>query len=288
MAGINELGLILTYQQTTMFLAKFTDEKWKREALKGKSLRIGSFLYYREIENETFRDEDEGQGSVVYKSKLPLTEEIYNKIFADSKIRLANGWTIETGGIPLISEKSTFNTLIFSCSLLDSPKEISEFKAKFKKDSVCFIKDIWKFADGIAKKIHNKIITEFDKSPELFSFDKAKLRRLQVLPVIGKVTYTDEDKDRIVSEVNVENFNPLTFNLETVFRKPTRFAHEKEFRFIWVINLGDIQSNKEEDVDLVSTNWRCLDISPNKTSISSKAFYLKKEQITDRKGNQLI
>ena len=74
-----------------IFLAKFTDEKWQREALNVNSIIIGSFLYYREIENETFRDEDEGQGSVVYKSKTPLTEEIHNQIFADSNIRLTNG-----------------------------------------------------------------------------------------------------------------------------------------------------------------------------------------------------
>ena len=271
-----------------MLLAKFTDKKWQKEALNGNSIRIGSFLYYREIENETFRDEDEGQGSVVYKSNEPLTEEIHNKVFADSNIRLTNGWTINTGGAPLISEKSSFNTFIFCCSLLDSPKEIPEFKSKFKKERVYFIKDIWKFVDGISIKIRDKIVKEYYLNPETFSFDENKLKKLQVLPVIGKVTYTDESKDRIVTEEHVESFNPFTFDLKTAFRKPARFAHEKEFRFIWVINLGDIYSDNKEDVDLVSASWRHIDVKPNKKALKAKSFYLKKEQITDRNGKILI
>lgn len=271
-----------------MLLAKFTDERWKKEALNGTSIRIGSFLYYREIENKIFRDEDEGQGSVVYKSKVPLTEEVSSRVFADNGIRLVNGWTIDTGGAPLISEKSSFNTFIFCCSLLNSPKEIPDFKSKFNTDSVYFIKDIWKFVDRISVKIREKIIKEYYLNPDTFSFDEEKLKRLQVLPVIGKVTYTDETKDRIVTEKNVENFNPYTFDLKTVFRKPMRFEHEKEFRFIWVLNLGNIYSDNEEDIDLVSTSSRNLDIKPNKKSLCPKAFYFKKEQITDRNGKQLI
>lgn len=271
-----------------MFLAKFTDQKWKNEALNGQSIRIGSFQYYREIENEKFRDEDEGQGSVVYKSKEPLTEKVHNQIFADSSLRMGNGWTIDTGGVPLISEKSSFNTFIFCCSMLDSLKEIPKFKRNFEKDSVYFIKDIWKFTDRISNEIHKNIIKEFKVNPSSFSFGEDKIKRLQVLPVIGKVTYTDESKDRIVTEENSKDFNPWTFDLKTVFRKPTKFSNEKEFRFIWVINLGDIYSDKEEDVDLVSVSWRNMDLKPNKKALSTRSIYFKKEEITDRKGRPLL
>jgi hypothetical protein len=55
-----------------MFLVKFTDAQWKTAALKERSIRIGSVLHYREIEDSTFRDEAEGEGPIIHKSKTPL------------------------------------------------------------------------------------------------------------------------------------------------------------------------------------------------------------------------
>jgi len=266
-----------------MFLVKFTDLEWKQAAISGKSVRIGSVLYYREINDPTFRDEDEGEGSTVYKSKVPLDAETHNRIFSGEGHKLSDGWTIDTGGVPLISQKSIFNPYIYSCSLVRRKKDISAIEKKFKKSARYYISDVWKFVDNVSEELRKHIILSVKNHPNMANPEvQKKIDQLEILPVIGKITYSNEKKERVVDETNATSFNPNTFELKPYFRKPTLYSDEREFRMIWLPNLGDM----EEDIfDFMSTTDRTVDLSLNNHGLSSKPKSIK--QILNKKGNKI-
>ena len=266
-----------------MFLVKFTDPQWKQAAISGKSVRIGSVLYYREINDPTFRDEDEGEGSTVYKSKVPLDAETHNRIFSSEGHRLSDGCSINTGGIPLISQKSIFNPYIYSCSLVRRKKDISAIEKKFKKSARYYIGDVWKFVDSVSKGLRQHIISSVKNNPNRANPEvQRKIDQLEILPIIGKITYSNEKKERVVDEKNAALFNPKTFELKPYFRKPTLYSDEHEFRIIWLPNLGDM----ERDIfDVMSTTDRLVDLSLNNHGLSSKPKSIKK--ILNKNGDEI-
>jgi len=263
-----------------MFLVKFTDPKWKIAALSGESIRIGSVLYYREINDPTFRDEDEGEGSVIYKSKIPLDAKTHNRIFSGEGYKLNDGWSIDTGGVPLISQKSIFNPYIYSCSLVRRKKDISAIEKKFKKNARYYISDVWKFVDNISEGLRKHIILSVKNSPHLANPEvRKKIDQLEILPIIGKITYSNDKKERIIDETDSISFNPNTFELKPYFRKPTIYSGEHEFRMIWLPNLG----NMEKDIfDFMTTTDRTVDLSLNNHGLSSKPKPIKR--ILNKKG----
>lgn len=266
-----------------MFLVKFTDPEWKQAAVSGRSIRIGSVLYYREINDPTFRDEDEGEGSVVYKSKVPLDAETHNRIFSGEGYKLNDGWTIDTGGVPLISQKSIFNPYVYSCSLVRRKKDISAIEKKFKKSARYYIGDVWKFVDSVSEGLRKHILLSVKNNPDIAHPEvQRKIEHLEVLPVIGKITYSNENKERIVDETNSISFNPNTFELKPYFRKPTSYSDEHEFRMIWLPNLGDM----ENDIfDFMSTSDRTVDLSLSNHGLSSKPKSIKK--ILNKRGQRI-
>lgn len=268
-----------------MFLVKFTDSIWKKAAIKGESIRIGSVLYYREIHDPTFRDEEEGEGSIVYKSKVPLNAETHNRIFIDEGYKLNEGWTIDTAGCPLISQKSIFNPFIYSCSLVRRKSDISKIAKKFNKKSWYFIGDVWKFVEQVSVGLRNHIIKEAELNPDITMPDvvRKKLQQLEMLPVIGKIDYIDDAKHRIVTETNANSFNPRTFELKSYFRKPTAFAEEQEFRMIWLPNLGCMA---KDDFDLMNTSIRTIDLSISDYGISSCQKSIK--EILNKRGERIV
>jgi len=172
-----------------MFLVKFTDPQWKQAAISGESVRIGSVLNYREIDDPTFRDEDEGEGHIAYKSKVPLDATTHNRIFANEPYKLNEEWTIDTGGCPIISQKSIFNPFIYSCSLVRRKSEIPIIAKKFNKRSWYFISDVWKFVNSVSKGIHEYIIANAEADPTMSMPKEAfqKLHKLEILPVLGRI-----------------------------------------------------------------------------------------------------
>lgn len=267
-----------------MFLVKFTDPQWKQSAIRGESIRIGSVLHYREIDDLTFRDEDEGEGVVVYKSEQPLDAETHNRIFANEGIQLSDGWKIDTGGVPLFSQKSIFNPFVYSCSLVQHKSEISRIAKRFNKKSWYFINDVWKFVEQVSAGLQNYIITQSNINPDLEIPDivRGKLHQLEMLPIIGKVHYSDGKKEQIVNNLNAKHFQPRTVELEPYFRKPMSFKDEKEFRMIWIPNLG---SMKNDDFDLMSTPFRTIDLSLSNHGMSARPRSIK--EILDKEGAKI-
>lgn len=268
-----------------MYLVKFTAKKWQNEALLRRNIRIGSIAYYREIEDLKFKDEDEGEGRTAYKSKTVLTEELFNKIFSDGNIRLTNGWKIDTNGNTFYSERCTFNAFVFSCSLLKRRKDIQTTENLFKSNSHYFIKDIWKFAYGVAEQIRIKVICFIEENPDKAFFDPKEHEKLTVLPVFGKVLYTDENKHRLVTNNNIESFDPFAIGLDNFFKKPKKYASENEFRFMWFLNLGNIDN---DEWSLISSYLNFIDISLEDEVVTKKEKSFKKHQITDKEGRQIV
>ncbi|MBU3625504.1 hypothetical protein ICN48_04550 [Polynucleobacter sp. JS-Safj-400b-B2] len=111
---------------------------------------------------------------------------------------------------------------------------------------------------------------------------RKKLHLLEVLPVFGLVSYTSASKDQYVTHENLEKFQPKQLRLDPFFRKSSAFQCEKEFRFIWLINLGCMENN---DFDLTSTALRTVDLKGIAVPISRKPFSL--EGIYDRRGTRI-
>lgn len=265
-----------------MYLVKYTTKLWRDAALSQESLRIGSVLHYRQIEDLRFRDEDEGEGRIVHSSKIPLTAEAHNRIFAEHPYRLNDGWTIDTNGVPLLSERSQFNAFVFCCSLLRRNHQIHNHARQFKSDAWYFIKNPLAFADAVAQglKAHLAIAMRDAHMPDSA---REKLHQLEVLPVFGLVKYTSESKDQLVTDENLESFKPKQLRLEPFFRKSPAFQDEREFRFIWLINLGCMENN---DFDLTTTTLRTVDLSGLSVPISRKPFSL--DGIYNRRGVRIV
>lgn len=261
-----------------MYLVKYTKRHWCAAALNQTSLRIGSVLYYREIEDRRFRDEDEGEGRIVHRSKTPLTAEVHNRIFSEHSYRLHHDWKIETNGVPLLSERSLFNPFVFSCSLLRRNHEISSLAREFGSDARYFIKNPRDFADTVARGLKDYLSIAM-KDAYMPQSAREKLHLLEVLPIFGLVRYTTESKDQFVSDENIDSFRPKQLRLEPFFRKHPTFENEKEFRFIWFINFGRMENN---DFDLTTTILRTVDLTDLVVPISSKPVSLK--GIYDRRG----
>ncbi|MDO8701679.1 MAG: hypothetical protein Q7J77_04580 [Undibacterium sp.] len=265
-----------------MYLVKYTAKRWRDAALSQTSLRIGSVLHYREIVDARFRDENEGDGRIVHRANTPLIAEDHNRIFSEHPYRLTDGWTIETGGAPLLSEKSEFNVFVFSCSLLQRNHEIPKLAQKFKSDARYFIKDPLGFAEAVAEGLKNYLAVAM-RDAHMHQSAREKLHLLEVLPVFGPVKYTTDLKDRFVTEANIETFRSKQLRLQPFFQKGPKFQDEQEFRFVWLINLGSMEN---DDFDLTTTNLRTVDLENLAAPISGKPCSLS--GIYNRRGLRIV
>ena len=239
---------------------------------------------YREINDPIFRDENEGDGEIVYQSKTPLDAKTHNRIFIDEGVRLSDKWTIDTGGCKIFSSKSTFNPFIFSCSLVQTKSEIPKLAKMFGKTSWYFIGDVWKFVNAVSEGLEQYIREVVIPDPDFRVTEdvRKKIHQLEILPLIGPIKYTNESKERIVNAANVDSFDPHNLRLEPFFKKQSRFQKEKEFRLIWVINLGSIDNS---DFDLTCVNLRTVDLNLKNHGIRSK---IKKIREIRNKRGQLV
>ena len=268
--------------RANVLLVKFSTKKYKILTLAGLSIRIGTLKYYRNIENKLIRDEEEGGGRIVYDCRIPLTAERFNRYFVDDNIKLAEGWSFNTSGVPLVSERSPFNAFIFCCTLVNDEKEIPKLSQAFKSNAHYYIKDIWEFADRIGDRLLKRVIREARRYPERISFSADQLSSLKVYPMVGKVKYSDEPKVRAINENNLDTFNPRLYKPEHLITKPLKFASEQEFRFIWFLNLGDVSEGKR---DLVSIEYNHFDIKFARRGLSWRPTNLSREDFKDKHGN---
>lgn len=249
-----------------MYLVKFTDKKFIGYAVSGKSVKIGSILHYRNIEDERFRDEDEGNGSI----KLVVDKidaKSFNDIMYMDGIKLNPEWSIKPNGCPIISTKSQYNPLVFSCSLVQGKSEIKKLQDRFQTNGTYYIKTPRNFMFSIAQSIKKYMIEKYkdmDDSP----YQYEDFEKLEIKPVMGQVFYNNKSKDIEVYKDNISDFNPKTFDIKSLFSKPSSFKYEKEFRFMWFLMFGDKSSSFIDETLLVSCLASSLSNKPSKISKS--------------------
>lgn len=235
---------------------KFISPFWKYKFLTEGSIRIGSFDYYKNIENQNIKDEFDGGASIVYKGKKPITEE-HNALFFNDRIQLTNGWSIDTNGCPIIGKPSTYNTFIFCCSHFENYSEIELSQKSLGKEDYYEIFDTKKFVDIISNALLKFCYHHFLQRPYLIDYKKLDLKKhLKISCVAQKVVYKDEPKYNIVTEKELDNFNPKTVNIDELFTKDIRYKENSEYRFIWVLFLDDKENNY---ISMISIPFEYLD-----------------------------
>lgn len=222
-----------------MKIIKFIDQKWKKKLKNEGSIRIGTFDYYKKIENEKIKDENDGGARIVYKGKKIITEEDNNLFFNDN-IQLANGWTIETNDCSLIGEPSKFNTFIFCCSIIKPEDDISKVKKTLGYDDYYQITNPNLFIKQIGSALLSQTYDYLIKNPGKIDSNLDLFKHLKICCVCQPIIYSKEPKYNIIAEVNLENLNPKTINLDDFFTKDISYSENLEYRFVWIVFLEDI------------------------------------------------
>lgn len=267
-----------------MYLVKLIDPQWKAAAIRGTSIRIGSVNYYRNHEEASIRDEDEGEGRISLRLQT-IDADTFNRVMRHEPMRLTNGWEIEANGCPILSERHPFNTLVFSCSYVENLSDIAVLKATFGRSEAYYIRDPMHFAYAAAGAIHQRLNEWIWNNLDRISADAHhKIGRLNVYPIIGRVMYADQPKDIIVAEHNATTFNPHTFMLEPHFSKPKRFRAENEVRIVWTASLGAID---DSDVEFISIPHEHMDIVISETRFTALPKSVKEARLVNRLGEKL-
>ena len=60
------------------------------------------------------------------------------------------------------------------------------------------------------------------------------LENLTIRDVTYRINYSDESKDRVVDESNIDDFDPYSFHPQDFFQKETSFSYEQEIRTVWL------------------------------------------------------
>lgn len=196
------------------------------------SVRIGTINYYREIEDDARADNEEGLGRIVWVGQK-LEAEHHNKIFSPfDKVELADGWSIENNGCPLLGSCPSFNAYLYCCSEVQDVEKISATVGG-KGDSYLCIAKPKEFVASVTKQLRPIIIQDIMEHAPSEQKEQI-LRTLRILDITYRVNYDDGRKDRLVDEANVEKFDPMAFHPQDFFQKATSYSYEQETRTVWL------------------------------------------------------
>lgn len=209
-----------------MYLIKSLHPHNRTKALLMGSVRIGTINYYREIEDDARADNEEGLGRIVWVGQR-LEAEHHNKIFSPiENVELADGWSIENKGCPLLGSYPSFNAYLYCYSEVQNLEEISA-TAGGKGDSYLCIAKPMEFVASVTEQLRPIIeqdIMEHAPSEQIEQI----LKTLRILDVTYRVNYDDRRKDRLVDEANVESFDPMAFHPQDFFKKLLPIATNKK------------------------------------------------------------
>ena len=130
---------------------------------------------------------------------------------------------------------------------------------------------------SIAKSIKNHIIEKY-KDAEDNPYKDEDFDKLEIRPVMGQVFYNDKNNNIEVNKINIDSFNPKTFDIKGLFTKPSAFKGEKEFRFMWFLEFGDKYSSFVDETLLVSVL---------SSSLSNKIVKISKNKLITNDGKPI-
>jgi hypothetical protein len=197
------------------------------EFLKNGSIRVGSLLYYRNIEDESRKDNLEGQPPVHVQggeeSPTVLTADEFNSmsehvgsVFRINKKDLK--FNIKGKGKFIID--SDWNVFVFCCSI-DAPDQ-EELHEKFGKNKI-EIHDPKMFSHLIALSLNKHVIDG----------EAVKLQGQADSISHGHRSIIYKDKSALTPQDVENNSNRGVFNLSEAFVKDVEFEAENEYRFVW-------------------------------------------------------
>jgi hypothetical protein len=227
------------------YLVKFLPEDVKPPFLEPKSatLKIGTFKHYRNIEDETRRDREEGQRGLdltVRKTSKRLEELIKSSPYAPKypKDQVNEDGTFKFEYHILDHDHLyDFNAWVFCCSIIENLEDIEIIKKRFNAKHHFFITDL----DALIYKIQCALALNLQKMP----FDSSGNPRIDY-PENGKV-FLDGHKNLVTYSSVPTKYTALTLDtLEEFYEKHARkismskmctksksFEGDKEFRIIF-------------------------------------------------------
>ncbi len=209
--------------------------------LKQYKIKIGSFLYYREIEDKKRRDQQEGQRGLDLILKRPckkLDELIKKNGYGDYNSDYLDSTGCFKGEYHLLvhDHMYEFNAWVFCCSIIDDLNDIEKLKTNFECDSFYFISDIDKFINSIQRSLGKDLIS----TPKTLSGElRVKHPEKESVFLDGWkdiVSYKNDSKSMTFTYDTLEDFlnnkDSRSINQKLWFQKPVKFRDEMEFRYI--------------------------------------------------------
>jgi len=208
------------------------------------TLKIGTFKHYREIEDETRRDAEEGQRGLDLTIRRPskrLDELIagspYAPQYPKDQINVDGTFNFE---YHILDHEHlyNFNAWVFCCSIIDDLKDIEPLKKRFNAKHHYFITNI----DTLIQRTQRALAADLKTRP-CHAFGGARV----IYPTGGNV-YLDGYKNSVTYSHNESKYTTITcdsleeffenharaLSIDLWFRKSKRFfEEEKEFRFIF-------------------------------------------------------
>lgn len=207
------------------------------------TVKIGSFMHFRKIEDETRRDSEEGQRGLdltIRKPSRGLDELIANSKYAPQypkdQVNADGAFNFEYHILDH-AHLYDFNAWIFCCSIIENLSDIETLKTRFNAKHHYFITDL----DSLIHKIQRSLAADLQARP----FHPSGEPRV-IYPKNGNVfldghknvvTYSPEEtKYTVLTCDSLEEFfqnHARDLSIDLMCTKSKRFADEKEFRIIF-------------------------------------------------------
>ena len=101
--------------------------------------------------------------------------------------------------------------------------------------------------------------------------DRAELiiKNLDILDVTYRVFYSNKSKARIVTEENLDNFDPKAFHSQDFFQKRKSFSYEQEIRTVWFFIYKE-EIGRLQPLQIPHPDVKYIDLVLGKLPISKK------------------
>ena len=180
---------------------------------------------------------------------------------------MINGWSVKNNGMPIHGSYPSFNAFVYCYSEVQDVGQIAATSGGKGDSFICFSNPA-RYVDMVREKLRPKIIEAVQQHTAPTERDQI-LATLEILDVNYRINYSDERKDRLVDEENIEDFNPMAFHPQDFFQKATAYSYEREVRTVW-LPVASNPVNGSEVPLRIPHDWRFEDIDVDPSVLSSE------------------
>ena len=224
-------------------------------------VRVGTFQDFRSREEDHLRDEGEGAGILHVKGQDISLDNIgphfQGPNFNDVTLRFEAGAGTLSGDMSL-------NCLCYCASYVVELGDIEPLqKERFPdKGAHFFVANEGLFELRCGQEILRQIKLNSPNAP------------VYVYCFAGRVTYVDSQKETTLHYDSGGANKPVMVNLAYFFEKPTKFARDQEFRFLWICTNKPIESADYSSYSIVNDQV-ILDIDPSDCLVSDPTEFTR-------------